>query len=309
MTELFHVGQICKNKTNRIGKILEVIPNGEGLSYKGQCLEDGSIWESVEPTLVSNSYEDYISETSKKLEEYLNPNLIPQIAECVISAMDKYNTIDNIEFDFVLDKGKMKSKVINTTFKFDPEEGNILVKISKELNNPTIELTQEHYDLVFTFLQTLKTYFNENCISQLRDKIRKYVIADASELIFPLKQISVENIEINDDRKEYPISIKKDVPYIKTKVKGKVKLVPQEENYQGKPIASELFEIHETTGKPFEQIIAEKKALGDPNYRYVSGVMIGKRFKYIFHLDLNVDYTPTKPETLEEIVKLNENKK
>ena len=58
---------------------------------------------------------------------------------------------------------------------------------------------------------------------------------------------------------------------------------------------------HIENGKSFEEIIAEKKAIADPIFRYVYGVELTKEW-YHCHIQLWADYTASKPEGYDGIV-------
>lgn len=296
------IGNVARNESGALGAIEKIICSSEGNIFVGINLENEKEWTSYSPIVLSETIEKYSENISNELKDLLNPSRFKEISDYIMDNIDSNHSSDNLEFSFDISHGEMKGEDINTTYRFDPDKDNILYKISNYIYSKDIVLLEEHNDMIFDFMEGLRTYISDNCIDIVKQKIRKYVIGDSPEIIFPLKKIEIINIEINDSEEEAPISVQKNVPYIKTMVNGKPKLKIKEEDYSPVSVAAELMRIHKETGVDYNTIIANKKAMGDANYRYVEKVIIGKRTKYIIHIDMYVDYSMNKKEAIEKFL-------
>lgn len=193
----------------------------------------------------------------------------------------------NFDCDFKINKGVMASDAINTSLKFDLKEDfycEELKKIQKELTSSDVP---EEYHTFDAWTKLVSTLLETKYKGKLADNIRYHLLGGVPKEAFPLKEIKVKYIELD----ELPTN---------DKTMKIDKMSPPD--FIGQPVSEEIFELMDETGKTAEKIIEEKKSEGNPNYQYITGVTFTKEF-YEFSLDLWVDYTPdesTKPENLEK---------
>ena len=108
---------------------------------------------------------------------------------------------------------------------------------------------------------------------------------------------TVISLEIKDLYLSNPV-----FPYTIKVLRGRTIEEMENKNKGKQSIAKDLLDEHLNTGKSFEAIIAEKKAIGDEDYRYVFGVDKIKS-EYNCHIYMWVDYSLVeKPENTAGLV-------
>lgn len=188
----------------------------------------------------------------------------------------KDNETINFDCDFKINKGILVSEDTNTWLKFDLKDDFYCEELKKiQLEFTKIE-TLEEYKAFDTWINLVGTFIETKYKDKLADNIRFHLLGGVSRDFFPLKDIKVKFIELD----ELPVN---------DKVMKIDKLSPPD--FIGQPVSEEIFKIMEETGKNAEKIIEEKKAEGDPNYKYITGVTFTKEF-YECSIDLWVDYSP-----------------
>lgn len=192
----------------------------------------------------------------------------------------------SFDCDFKLNKGNLVSDNVNTWLKFDLKDDfycEEIKLIQKALADSDVPEEFQAFDTWSNLVAKLIETKHKN---KLADKIRQHLLGGVPKEGFPLKDIKIKYIDI-DEVPTHDKTMKID------------KMVPKE-GYVSQPVSEEIFELMDKTGKTAEQIIEDKKAEGDPNYQCITGVTFSKGF-YEVSIDLWVDYTPdpsTKPEEL-----------
>lgn len=220
----------------------------------------------------------------QKLE--LKQKIAKQLSNTKKIAKDIYISIvdntDICEFDFEWDlsDGKMISNAVNTSIKFDFPTNSILKPILLSIEQIEDVLSDEDYDILSGLFQNISEDFRSNYLEKLKPILRNKVLGDAPENVFPMEEIKLVSIDIgNKPPCDYVIVVQRMVPQDVIADGGK----------SGK-VTEELGEIHTTTGKDLNDIIAEFKENGNDRFKYVTSAY--KR-QYWFECQLNlwVDYS------------------
>jgi len=207
-----------------------------------------------------------------------------------------------VDYEYDLQKGEIvldeEENVKNTSYLFDPDKGSTLYELIEtfihddETRLPDIG----DFEKLDEFLSRVAKIIEENYSDVMRDAARRRVLGGASEELFPLKGFKVQAIDLSNPvidfnvRVSKAIMVKKSVLAEAKSAKDIFKNKPKEEG-----VGNELGEIHIKTGKSFEQIIAEKKAFGDPRYANVIGASKEKAY-YKVCVEMWLDYTIVRPE-------------
>ena len=226
------------------------------------------------------------------LSELLTKDTADAVAKHVVNSAVYIKDNDSVDFDcdFKINKGVLVSDEVNTWLKFDLKDTfycEEIKKIQQELLKSDIPEEYQAFDLWTKMVAKLLETKYKN---KLADRIRQHLLGGVPKEGFPLNDIKVKHVEI-DDIPTHDKTMKID------------KMVPKD-NYIAQPVSEEIFELMDETGKTAEEIIEMKKAEGNPDYEYITGVTFSKEF-YEVSVDLWVDYSPdesTKPEELKNIM-------
>ena len=245
-----------------------------------------------------NTRKMFSKKNTKKVAEYI----IQSFKDSKEATRDREKELIDYEYD-ISKSGQMTSSAkSNTEFKMDVEDGTELKEIIEAFfhDDKNRLPTEKQFDAFEMWVAKLGKYIEKNCEEGLRQAIRENVLGGAIEEVFPLPVIKVKSVEICD-----PV-----FPYVVKVLKGKVardeegkktenekKEEMQSDDLRPTGIASKMIQCHISTGKSFEQIIAENRAMNNPEYRYIYGVYLNKEW-YQCQLDLWVDYKMVKPEEL-----------
>lgn len=209
-----------------------------------------------------------------KLELLLTEQNADKIATYIVKRFDQDGSKENIDYDFDLKNGKMDSTIINTSFKFDTQSGTLLNKI-KNMICSLENITDKQNEIILSFLIKIKDILNTKYKNQLANNIRKVVLNNAPEDSFPLSNTSVINFEVGETPPiDYIVVVQKEAP----------------SNDIAGGVGQLLMKEHTKSGKELNEIIAEKKASGDPNYKYVTGAY-KRKWYFECQLDMFVDYS------------------
>lgn len=222
------------------------------------------------------------------LSKLLTKDTAEAVAKHIVNSAVYIKDNDSVDFDcdFKINKGVLVSDEVNTWLKFDLKDTfycEELKQIQKELVESDV---LEEYQAFDTWTGLVAAFIENKHKDKLADKIRQHLLGGVPKKDFPLNEIKVKFIELDD------------VPTHDSRMRID-KMVP--EGHISQPVSEEIFELMDETGKSAEEIIEEKKAEGNPNYKYITGVTFTKEF-YEVSVDLWVDYSPdpsTRPEEIE----------
>jgi len=243
-----------------------------------------------------NTRKMFSKKNTKKIAEYI----VQRFKDSKEATRDRENELVDYEYD-IAKSGQMTSIAkSNTEFKMEVEEGTELKEIINAFfhDDPDRCPTAKQFDAFEMFEVKLAKYIEKNCEEGLRQAIRENVLGGAVEEVFPLPVIKVKRIELCDPVFPYTVKVLKgkiarDEGGNKTEKEKKEEMEGDDVRPTG--IASKMIQCHISTGKSFEQIIAENRAMNNPEYRYIYGVYLNKEW-YQCQLDLWVDYKMVKPE-------------
>jgi len=190
----------------------------------------------------------------------------------------------NFDCDFKINQGILISDEINTWLKFDLKDDFYCQELRDVQQAIITSDVPEEYQAFDTWTQLVATFLETKYKDKLADKIRQHLLGGVPREGFPLKEIKVKYIEI-DEIPTHDKTMRVD------------KAVPKDK-YIALPVSERIFELMDSTGKTAETIVEEKKAEGDPDFECVTGVTFSKEF-YEISVDLWVDYSPdesTRPE-------------
>jgi len=221
------------------------------------------------------------------LSELLTKDTADAVAKHIVNSAVYIKDNDSVDFDcdFKINKGVLVSDEVNTWLKFDLKDTFYCEEIKKIQQELVASEVAEEYEAFDTWTRLVATLIENKHKDKLADRIRQHLLGGVPREGFPLNDIKVRFIEIDD------------VPAHDSRMRID-KMAP--EGYISQPVSEEIFELMDETGKSAEEIIEEKKAEGNPNYKYITGVTFTKEF-YEVSIDLWVDYSPdesTKPEEL-----------
>jgi len=188
-----------------------------------------------------------------------------------------------IDYDYQLTRnGKMSSKPVNTEFQMDAEKPSPLWDVIDAFyhDDETRLPTQEEFGKLDEFIDDVMGLLNTEHEDNIRTAIRQNVLGGADDRVFKLEEIYVKKIEISNPVFPYSVKVLKGAT-VEDMKSGKV---------SNAGISQELLDLHIKTGRSFEDLIAEQKALGIEKYRYVFGVELIK-YDYHCHVYLYVDYS------------------
>ena len=214
-----------------------------------------------------------------------------------LNKCDNQKKIEQFDFEFTEKivrnipqyKGKIEG---NTSLRYDTIDGELLHNIVDFFYSDITAVSQEEFDELDTFLETVRSKLETEFLERTKNAIR--------EKIAPLEylKVAIERSNRSDEEKKqltkelpdrikeaYPIPLKvllveldnQEVDFIirvnkLTPAYNIIDKVPSES------IGSELLDEYKLTKKPLEEILALKKAMGIPGYENIVGVTCEKIF-------------------------------
>lgn len=234
-----------------------------------------------------------MNKLKEKLTEELATNVILEIVNKLYQLDD-----NNVEFDFEVKQGNMQSSTNdmqgNTTMFFDiTEDTPSLYQLKKIVDNEEFD-SEEYSNIIAAFIQSIVNNLVDNHMTDIRTNVRRLVMKDSDDELFPLKYIKIKYIDIID-ASDLPLSVTNMIGV------NKLPLDPSDEGTSSGQVGPELINLVEKTGKDVNQIIKEKKEEGDLKYKYVLDAQWIK-YLYEFYLIMDVDYAPIPKEEYEAIL-------
>jgi len=248
----------------------------------------------------------------KKIYKYLNniekyaPAMAKEIVETFIAKADD----ENIDYSFTIrgGNGQICDEDIepNTYFVFDTEDATVLDSFKKYLFDEDLceieEGSKEEKKLmkdVREFLLEACSIIENNYFEQLRETVRRVVLGDkVDEARVPLAKIDVVSIDMADytsipDSSKYLLKIGK-TPGSDINTDEVIKLIQDRQ---------------EKTGMDIDTVFSIEKKSGNPIFKNVEAVILGRKFLNEISIYFFVDYSVVveTEEKIKENVLDNEN--
>jgi len=221
-----------------------------------------------------------VKSVAKDFDRLLNDKNVKYIAEYIVNSIGDLEEVfeQSLDYEFDLKGGQVIGKdIANTFYNFDTNDETVLNKIVSYMNLLTDKEVKDRIESFDRFRKDVGEYIENNLKIKLEEKIRKHILNNSSKELFPLRSINILDFELSDKPEiDYVIVVQKNAP----------------PGVETPPVSQELIELSKT-GRDFKDIIAEKKASGDPKYRYVSGAY-KKKYWYEVRLNMYVDYSAKK---------------
>ena len=218
------------------------------------------------------------------------------LAEYLVDHFCKNAAPSTVDYDYQISGGKMldEGDDANTTYKFDAESGTFLKEVIDAISSD--DRSEEDYNNETKWLQTIVDIINQNYIDQIRNALRSKVFKNVQPELVPMSPFILKDLEFNPiTETDFLVVVQRMIP--------KDQLEKPQARLPGSvPVNQELFDIHIQTGLPLDEIVARKKAEGDPRYTSVHGA---QKKKYIYNVEMlfYVDYSLTPQEEFIRLMK------
>ena len=212
---------------------------------------------------------------------------------------------ENIEIDYQITLGVASSCETNTIFKFNFIENSFLYQLAslaaqiKEFSDKEHdallnfekmiikEIENQHFDTIKTKLREF-TPLDHKKMSEINPITRKKIL----ETIFPMNSSKIISCLLNllfvpDGDDGYILMVNKNSPRAGLSTTS---------------VSNDLVKRHSETGKEFNEIVKERKAAGDDQYKYVVSV-VKKYYEFQCQLSLHIDYSPAPKDEVDQKIK------
>lgn len=211
---------------------------------------------------------------------------------------------ETVDYEYDLQKGEIVidegEYTKNTSYMFDPEPSSPLRNIIEAFIHDDETRLPEigDFEKLDEFLkEKVSKIIEEKYSNKMKETARVRVLGGAPEEIFPISNFKMLEISLHDFGRKYKVRLMRGIKVKKEVLKNAKDTKDILSNKpRSKSVGEEIADIHDETGKSFEQIIAEKKALGDPEYDEVLGAQKVRAF-YDCYVDMWFDYSIKKPES------------
>ena len=221
-----------------------------------------------------------------KVTDFLTQEMAERCAAEIVSSFSEHGNAESIEVDFNISKGKMVEPLeqANTWFKFDPNKGALqeVVSFLTELWRDD-STTEEDALEVQAFEKKIVEALNDgDYVSQLANILRERALGDVPPQYVPLEKIVFHRIEFaGEDEQSYMLKVQKFA-----RVDGDTGEFV--DNPQA--VAQDLIKAHTDTGRPFKEIIEEKRLEGDSRYKYVEDAVLERYSRHV-SVTMSADYS------------------
>jgi len=223
----------------------------------------------------------------------------------IVDTLLQEGTEENIEIDYKITLGVASSCETNTVFKFNFKNDSFLHQLAssalkiEELSDKghdallefekmiIHEIENQHFDTIKTKLREF-TPLDHHKMSEINPITRQKVL----ETIFPMTGSKIMSCYLNlffmpDGDSGYVLVVNKNSP---------------KPSLSTTSVSNDLVKRHSETGKDFDEIIKERKAAGDDQYKYVVSVT-KNYYEYQCQLSLHMDYSPAPKDEVDEKIK------
>jgi len=223
----------------------------------------------------------------------------------IIDTFINEGTEENIEIDYKITFGVASSCETNTAFKFNFKENSFLFQLAS-LASTIEELSSEEHDALLAFEKMVIKEIEDHHFNTIKAKLREFTPLDHEkmskinpftrqkilETIFPMTNSKVISCLFNllfvpDGDDGYILMVNKNSP---------------KPGLSTTSVSNDLIKRHSETGKNFDEIIKDRKAAEDDQYKYVVSVT-KKYYEYQCQLSLHVDYSPAPKEEVDAKMK------
>lgn len=225
-----------------------------------------------------------------RVTEFLTSELAARCAKEIVSAFAEQGNAESIEVDFHINKGKMTEPLeqANTWFKFDPNKGflketiDFLTELWRE-DGITEAEAKTASEEIRNFEKLVQDTLNrEESLDIVANVLRERVFKGVPEAILPIKKMIFHRIEFSgEDEQGYILKVQKFAAVDRS---------TGEFINQPEAVAPELIQIHSETGRPFKEIIEEKRLEGDARYKYVEDAHLERYTRHI-SIAMSADYS------------------
>lgn len=234
------------------------------------------------------------SETS--LQDLMTENTAKEIAQYIAEHFMLHASTESVDYEYDIHQGKMiDTGDYNTTYKFDVDAETLLGKIINNMKSQD-DISQEYINQENKWRQAIIDNINQNHIHTFRETLRSRILKNIQPELVKLEKFEIREIDINPRPDvDFLIVVQRMRP-------SNENLSPPATESPSQTVSQELLDIHVSTGKSFEEIIAEKKNQKDSRYANVYGAY--KR-KYIYDIELSifVDYSLTPQDEFVKLLK------
>jgi len=244
----------------------------------------------VEP----NPLIQYIS--TEDLTKALSKEVAEEVAIDIAQAFVTKANNENLDIDYHLSGGKMVESLdnANTAFAFDTEEGTTLRKVQRmivevfsedfdEEDEVAVSRMKNRRERIDEFRERVRTILNSGKFhQQITSVLRKVAFGNIPEFLLPIDIMRFLEIEIGDVGEDDFLLV----------IEKFAKVDPATGGYLEPPqfVQQDLFERYKATGKPFDEIISQRKEVGDEMYDLVAGAT-AKRYSFEIHCSIAADYS------------------
>ena len=223
----------------------------------------------------------------------------------IVDTFIKKGDESNIEIDYKITFGVASSHDTNTIFKFNFVENSFLSQLA-EVAASVEELSNDEHDAMLAFEKMIINEIEDKYFDTIKAKLRGFTPLDHDkmskinpitrqkilETIFPMKNSKIVSCFFNllfvpDGDDGYILMVNKNSP---------------KPGLSTTSVSNDLIKRHSETGKNFDEIIKDRKAAGDDQYKYVVSVT-KKYYEYQCQLSLHVDYSPAPKEEVDAKIK------
>jgi hypothetical protein len=242
-----------------------------------------------DPEIVNEAVAEEQEEVRPSLRLHLTDATAQNVALYISQKMAKEADDETLEYDFHIVQSEMsvdpQYAERNTWFRFDTRKDDAVSAVKKAMFDTDCNIVE--LDFIDAYLQKVCRAIERQYAAAIEDTLRRVMFKGKP---YPLKLLRCTNLEIIDfsnvrPEENYNLIVHKNVPRSVL-----------EEGDVGGSVSAELFKINIETGKGFNAIIREKKAAGDPAYKYVTCAET-KKMLWEAQLDMFVDYAADRKKT------------
>ena len=237
----------------------------------------------------------------KKIYKYLDDpkKYAPTMAKEIVEAFVNEANDDNIDYSFTISRktGKVYTKEPNTYFMFDTKVGTVLDEFKKALFDKDLEDIEEKSEEEEKLMEDVRNFLLKVCKTvtnfysdKLKETVRRVILGGkVSDDVVPLDTIEVLSIDLADytsvpESSKYLLKIGKS-PGSDINTDEVVKFIQARQ---------------EKTGMDIDTIFSIEKKAGNPLFKNIEAIILGKKFLNEISIYFFVDYSIVEQEEEEK---------